>query len=226
MGEDVDAANKGWSAVRQAVAALVLVPGMALGLWWVAQQDEGTAGSGPPAASCDHADEAKGPGQVSGRDLCEALHRPGLAALLGIPGRTAKSATGSGGSVGKDFTPSGEVEFEGYTVSLAATYGGPAVAGSAELLGDTGPKRTVLGRPAALYSSQALQIRFRLDGSDAHSGPSIPARVLTVAREPKDDGDSYELSIWRTDGGLLDDEALLRVAGTVLPALPGWSPAR
>ncbi|MFD2118764.1 hypothetical protein ACFSNO_03330 [Streptomyces cirratus] len=45
-----------------------------------------------------------------------------------------------------------------------------------------------------------------------------------MATDGKDQGDSFEMSVWRTDGGLLDDAALLRVAEKVLPALPGWSP--
>ncbi|MFC6981855.1 hypothetical protein [Streptomyces cirratus] len=53
----------------------------------------------------------------------------------------------------------------------------------------------------------------------------MSARVLSVATDGKDQGDSFEMSVWRTDGGLLDDAALLRVAEKVLPALPGWSPA-
>ncbi|MGE7390873.1 DUF6215 domain-containing protein [Streptomyces sp. NPDC004126] len=182
-------------------------------------------------STCADADTAKTPGRASGRELCEALYQPGLDALLGIPGREARTVSGGsrsfrpGGTGEAIVMPTAKVEFEGYTVTLDAGYGGLPVGRTARLMGDTVPGRTVLGRPAALYSDQTLQIRFRLDGSDSSSGPGVPARVLSVAKDVQDQGDSFELSVWRTDGGLRDDAALLRVAEKVLPTVPGWSPA-
>ncbi|MFJ8165774.1 DUF6215 domain-containing protein [Streptomyces sp. NPDC096136] len=229
MGEDIDAANKGGRAWGQAVAALVLVPVLALGLWWWGEGEGNYDRRKPP--TCADADAANTPGHVSGRELCEALYRPGLDALLGIPGREVRTVSGGsssfrpGGTGEAVVTPTARVEFEGYTVTLDASYGALPVGRTARLMGDTVPGRTVLGRPAALYSDRTLQIRFRLDGSDSSSGPGVSARVLSVAKDGQDHGDSFDLTVWRTDGGLLDDAALLRVAEIVLPAVPGWSPA-
>ncbi|MFF7082080.1 DUF6215 domain-containing protein [Streptomyces lavendulae] len=224
MGEDGDAANKGGRAWGQAVAALV-VPVLGLGLWWWGEGEGNYDRRKPP--TCADADTAKTPGHVSGRELCEALYRPGLDALLGVPGREVRTVSGGsrsfrpGGTGEAVVTPTAKVEFEGYTVTLDAGYGGLPVGRTAGLMGDTVPGRTVLGRPAALYSDRTLQIRFRLDGSDSSSGPGVPARVLSVAKDGEDQGDSFELSVWRTDGGPLDDAALLRVAEKVLPGRAG-----
>lgn len=145
------------------------------------------------------------PRGVSGAQLCEALNRTDLAELLGTPGETAKTAGGSDGSVkfagGKEvFNPSARVEFGTYTVTLSATYDRFPVAGSAAFLGNGARQRTVLGRPAVVYSDRTISISFRLDGSDADSGPGVPARALTVARDAKDSGGSFEVVLWRADG--------------------------
>jgi hypothetical protein len=42
-----------------------------------------------------------------------------------------------------------------------------------------------------------------------------------VARDANDSGGSFELALWRTDGGVPDDAVLLRVAEKVLPTVPG-----
>ncbi|TLS40611.1 hypothetical protein FE633_40830 [Streptomyces montanus] len=108
----------------------------------------------PPPATCSGGEPEKASRRVSGEQLCEALNRPDLAELLGTPGETAKTAGGSGGSVklagGKEIpTPSAQVEFETYTVTLSATYDRLPVAGSAALLGDGGvPDDAVLLRVA------------------------------------------------------------------------------
>ncbi|MFF3459314.1 DUF6215 domain-containing protein [Streptomyces sp. NPDC002730] len=148
--------------------------------------------------------------------------------MLGTPGEIAKTAGGSGGSVelagGKEIaTPSAQVEFGTYTVTLSATYDRLPVAGSAALLGVGARQRTVLGRPAVLYSDRTISISFRLDGSDTASGPGVPARALTVAQDAKDSGGSFEVTLWRADGGVPDDAALLRVAEKVLPTVPRWA---
>lgn len=79
--------------------------------------------------------------------------------------------------------------------------------------------------PGAEPSDRTIQIRFRLDGSGSSSAPGVPARVLTVARDAQDTGDFYEVTLWREDGAVPDDATLLRVAETILPTLPGWTPS-
>lgn len=224
-GPDPDAPNKGAAAWGQALMALILVPAFGVGMWaWGEAQNTGV---GAKPAVCRGGEEKKGAAQVSGAQLCAALHRPDLADLLGTPGQPVKYANG-GGSTSKPaggtevFTPSAEVEFETYTVKLTASYGSVPVARYAALLGDRTAPRAVLGRPAAFSSDRTIQIRFRLDGSDSSSGPGVPTRTVTVARDAADTGDSYDLTAWRKDGGPLDDAALIRVAEAVLPTVPGW----
>lgn len=173
---------------------------------------------------------AKAPRQASGLQLCEALNRPDLADLLGTPGETAKTASGSDGAFTspgghETATPSARVEFGTYTVNLAASYDRMPVTEYASLLGDGDDARrqTVLGRTAVLYADRTLSISFRLDGSDSDSRPGVPARSLAVALDAKDSGGSFEFTLWRTDGGAADDAALLSVAQKVLPTIPGWT---
>lgn len=124
------------------------------------------------------------------------------------------------------FNPSARVEFGTYTVTLSATYDRFPVAGSAAFLGNGARQRTVLGRPAVVYSDRTISISFRLDGSDTDSGPGVPARALTVARDAKDSGGSFEVVLWRADGVVPDEAVLLRVAEKVLPTVPGWTADR
>ncbi|REK86390.1 hypothetical protein DY245_32530 [Streptomyces inhibens] len=233
MADDIDAPAKGAGAWGQAVAAVALVAALSVGLWTF--RETSSSDSDPPPATCSGGEPEKAPGEpgkaprrVSGAQLCEALNRPDLAELLGTPGETAKTAGGSGGSVkfgnGKEIaTPSARVEFGTYTVDLTATYDRLPVAGSAALLGDGARQRKVLGRPAVFYSDHTISISFRLDGRDTDSGPGVPARALTVARDTKDSGGSFEVTLWRADGGVPDDAVLLRVAEKVLPTVPGWA---
>ncbi|MFC8262058.1 DUF6215 domain-containing protein [Streptomyces sp. NPDC057291] len=233
MADDVDAPTKGAGAWGQAVAAVALVAALGVGLWTLGETSSSDTDLSP--ARCSGGEPEKAPGEqgkvprrVSGGQLCEALNRPDLAELLGTPGETAKTAGGSGGSVklagGKEIaTPSARVECGTYTVTLSATYDRFPVAGSAALLGGSARQRTVLGRPAVFYSDRTISISFRLDGSDTDSGPGVPARALTVARDAKDSGGSFEVDLWRADGGVPDDAVLLRVAEKVLPTVPGWA---
>ncbi|MFD3420493.1 DUF6215 domain-containing protein [Streptomyces decoyicus] len=233
MADEIDAAT-GAGAWGQALAAVALVAALGVGLWTF--RDSSPSDSGPPPpATCSGGEPEKAAGepkraprQVSGAQLCKALNRPDLAELLGTPGETAKTAGGSGSSVklgnGKEIaTPSAQVEFETYTVDLSATYDRHPVAGSAGLLGAGAQQRKVLGRPAVFYADRTISIRFRLDGKDSDSGPGVPARTVTVARDAKDSGGSFEVSLWRTDGGVPDDAVLLRVAEKVLPTVPWWA---
>ncbi|MGW1890827.1 DUF6215 domain-containing protein [Streptomyces sp. NPDC002004] len=232
MADDIDTPTKVAGAWGQAVAAVALVAALGVGLWTVQKTE--SPNSAPSPATCSGGEPEKGsrepgkaPRHVSGAQLCEALNRPDLADLLGTPTETVKTAGGSGGSVrwagGKEIdTPSARVEFETYTVTLSATYDRLPVAGSAGLLGDGARQRTLLGRPAVLHPDHTVSIRFRLDGGDTDSGPGVPARALTVARDAKDSGGSFDVTLWRADGGVPDDATVLRVAEKVLPTVPGW----
>ncbi|MEV3969509.1 DUF6215 domain-containing protein [Streptomyces sp. NPDC050698] len=226
MAEENDTMTSA-SAWGQALAAVVLVGALGAGFWGLAKTS--AAESEPKPATCsDEETPAPKGGHLSGAQLCEALNRSDLAALLGTPAEIAQTAYGSDSSFktgsGKEIrTPQARVEFETYTVTLAATYDGLPVAGSETLLGSDARRRKVLGRPGVLYSERTLSISFRLDGGDADSGPGVPARVLSVARDAKDRGGSLEVVLWRADGGVPDDAVLLGVAEKVLPTVPGWT---
>ncbi|WP_393053666.1 hypothetical protein [Streptomyces sp. LN549] len=47
-----------------------------------------------------------------------------------------------------------------------------------------------------------------------------------MARDAKDSGGSFEPVLWREDGRVPDDAAVLRVAETILPTVPGWAAGR
>ncbi|WDV50471.1 DUF6215 domain-containing protein [Streptomyces coeruleorubidus] len=229
MAEEISAPEKGASAWGQAVAAVVFVGALCVGFWALG---ETSAESEPKPATCSDG-ETPGPKgkRVSGAELCEALNRSDLAALLGTPTEIAKTASGGDSSFesagGKEIaTPSAQVEFDTYTVTLSATYDGLPVAGSHALLGNDAEQLKVHGRPAVVYSDRTISISFRLDGSDSESGPGVPARALTVAHDAKDSGGSLDVTLWRADGGVPDDAVLLRVAEKVLPTVPGWDSGR
>jgi len=226
MTDDGDVSGK--TAWGQAVAAVALVGALGVGVW--AAEGDSSGESEPKPAACSGGKAEKGERGVSGAQLCKALNRKDLAELLGTPGEIAKTASGSGSTLelagGREIhTPSAEVQFESYTVHLSATNDGLPVAGSGTLLGDTEKQRKFMGRPAVLYSDRTLAIRFRLDGSDADSGPGVPARVLSVAQDANDRGGSFELTLWREDGEVPDATMLFQVAAQVLPTIPGWAAA-
>ncbi|MEV1082919.1 DUF6215 domain-containing protein [Streptomyces sp. NPDC050211] len=227
MADNIGAPTKGPSPVAQAVTALVLVGALALGFWTMAKTSAAENNS-PPAPTCsdDKPETPPASGQLSGQQLCEALHRPDLATLLGTPAETATTVSGSDSSVGEIATPTARVEFATYTVELTATYDDLPVTGSALLLGSDARDQNVLGRPATLYSSQTIAFNLRLDGGDSSSAPGVPARTLTVAQAPKDSGGSFDLTMWRANGGVPNDETLLDVAEKVLPTIPGWKPTK
>lgn len=231
VADDSGAPGRGVGAWGQAVAAFVLVGAVSLGLWAISQNPASSTG-GPAKCTGGEAGKSsagqKASSHVSGAQLCAALNRSDLGELLGTPREIAKSASGSGGSVrfagGKEVAnPSARVEFATCTVTLAATYDGLPVHGTADLLGNDAQQRRFLGRQAVVYSDRTLSIRFRLDGGDSASGPGVPARSLVVAQDAADRGGSFEMSLWRDDGGVPDDAVLLRVASEVLPAVPGWA---
>lgn len=227
MAEEIDAPMTSTSAWGQALAAVALVGALGAGFWGLAKTS--TAESEPKPATCSDEETPAPKGRrLSGAQLCEALNRSELAALLGTPAEIAKSAHGSDSSIGspggKDVaTPQAQVEFETYTVTLSATYDGLPVAGSEAVLGSDARRQKVPGRPGVLYSNRTISISIRLDGGDADSGPGVPARALTVPQDAKDRGGSLDVTLWRADGVVPDDAVLLRVAEKVLPTVPGWS---
>ncbi|MGW0867692.1 DUF6215 domain-containing protein [Streptomyces sp. NPDC002611] len=225
MTEEGGTHISGARAWGQALAAVLVAGALGAGLWAQNEMAGATGTAEPRPATCSDGETEPPKGRnLSGAELCEALNRSDLGALLGTPAETAKTASGSDSSFGKIATPSAQVEFETYTVTLAATYDGRPVAGSAASLGAEARQRPMLGRPAVLYSDRTISIRFRLDGSDSESGPGVPARALTVARDAKDSGGSLDVTLWRADGMVPDDAALLRVAEKVLPTVRGWAP--
>ncbi|WP_330242063.1 DUF6215 domain-containing protein [Streptomyces sp. NBC_00525] len=226
------ASEKAPGTWTQVSAALVLVGMLAGGFWLLVKTSaaESTAARVPATCSTEAPSKAppksdKGAAHASGARLCEALNRTDLAALLGTPDEIPKSANGSDGSFGlpgaKFARPSAEVEFDTYTVSVAATYDGTPVGGSGTYL-PSALEQKFLGRPAYLYSDRTISIALRLDGRDAGTGPGVPVRALTVAADTEDSGGSFDVALWRADGRMPDDAVLLRVAEKVLPTLKAW----
>lgn len=230
MADEISAPAKGSGAWGQAITAVVLVGGLGAGLW-VVQHTSSAKDGARPAATCPKGHVVKAPGHVSGAQLCSVLNRPDLAELLGVPGEVATGSGTGGDSTApadgeKSVTPSAQMEFPTYTVALSADYDSLPVAKAAVLLGSSVRRQTVLGRPAAFYSNRTMQISFRSggDGKGAQSAPGALARTLFVSQDAKDSGDSFELSLWRADGQVPDDELLLRLAQEILPTIPGWTP--
>lgn len=237
MAVDVSASDRKPGAWSQAITAIALVGMLGGGFWLMARTSAAESTPSPAVCSADEPSEpqdtsATGPKsarRVSGAALCEALNRADLAGLLGVPGEIALSAHGSDGSIGLPGSkriahPTAEVGFGTYTVHLSATYDGSPVAGSGTYLRDA-QKRTVLGHPAFLYTEQTIRIRFRIDGGESESGPGVPARALTVALDATDSGGSFDLVVWREDGGFPDEATLTRIAEKVLPTIEGWAAA-
>ncbi|MFD3503596.1 DUF6215 domain-containing protein [Streptomyces sp. NPDC058676] len=233
MAEEVVAPEKGPNAWAQAITALVLCGALGGGLY-VVQKNEAEAADKPAVCSVGDkdekaAEEAKAAQRVSGTELCRALNRGELPALLGTPQEHALTAYGSDGSVemagGTDIPmPEGTVRLDTYTVKLSRTYDDLPIAGMEDLLNDA-EKTTILGHPAVLYSGQTIAIRFNLGGGESDTGPGGIARTLVVSPDTKDGGGSYELAIWRQDNMRPDDTALLRIAQEVLPTVPDWTAA-
>ncbi|SOD67373.1 hypothetical protein SAMN06272781_1009 [Streptomyces sp. 1222.2] len=223
--------GKEMSTAAQVISAVATVGVLLGGLWALGDFLDQTPRTLGPAACSSSDDASPAPrGKVSGARLCTALNRADLPALLGTPTEQAVSASGSESeSKWADgtttVTPEAKVELDTYAVELSASYEDLPVAESVGYLGADATSRTVLGHRAVLYSGQTIAISFRLDGSDAESGPGGVARRLLVATDPKDSGSTYEIVIWRQDSQRPDDQALFRIAEKVLPTLPGWKPA-
>lgn len=217
--------EKGSNEWGQAIAALVVVGGLAALLLSGTFQQKS---SDPEPAECHTSDDARPSKPVSGVQLCSALNRADLPTLLGTPTEYAMTASGKE-SVGdwadgtKTVTPEAEVQLSTYTVNLSTSDDDIPVAEMAGFLGRSVENRTIGGHPAVLYSDQTIALKFNLGGGKVDTGPGGIARSLLVAKDAKDGGGFYEVSIWRQDDVLPDDLALLRVAETVLPTVPGWT---
>ncbi|MGW3135256.1 DUF6215 domain-containing protein [Streptomyces sp. NPDC001139] len=218
--------EKGMSAGAQAIAAVVVVGGLALALWALGETlGQGSGTSGP--ATCEAAHDTKSSKSVTGDQLCTALNRPDLPALLGTPDEYAQTADGNVSTMtsadgSKTSTPEADVDLKTYSLRLSLSDDDVPVADMAAFLGATAQRRTVLGHPAVLYSDRTIALSFNLGGGKASSGPGGVARSLLVARDAKDGGGFYEVSLWRQDFATPDDAALFRVAEKVLPTVPGW----
>ncbi|WP_369368046.1 DUF6215 domain-containing protein [Streptomyces sp. CG4] len=228
------------NAWGQAVAAVAVFGALGAALW-VAPHVLPSADNTPKPASCsaqEHEELPKAykttPQAVTGDQLCKALNRPDLARLLGTPGETATTASGSNGTAaltnGKVAEPEAEVVFDTYTVNMSATYNELSIAQYVKLekIGNEQniETRTILGRPAVFSSDHTMKLKISLGTGGTSGGPVEQgplARTLSVALGKDDRGGSYDITVWSTSGALPDDSALIDIAEKVLPALPGRS---
>ncbi|GAA2495132.1 hypothetical protein GCM10010276_39490 [Streptomyces longisporus] len=219
-------AGKPVNVAAQVIAAIVVVGGLAGLLWALDLDSKASAERGP--ATCTATHDSKPSKPVSGARLCTALNRPDLPALLGTPDEHAETADGNESTITsadgtKTTTPEADVDLKTYSLRLSASNDDLGVADMAGLLGTGAEKKTVLGHPAVVYSDRTIALSFNLGGGKAKSGPGGIARSLLVARDAKDGGGYFEVSIWRQDFATPDDTALFRVAEKVLPTVPGWA---
>ncbi|MEV5786891.1 DUF6215 domain-containing protein [Streptomyces sp. NPDC052287] len=229
--------EKEHNAWAQAVAA-VAVFGAIAAVLWAAPRFMPSDDNSPRPASCSDGEHEelpkaykKTPQPVTGEELCKALNRPDLAELLGTPGETATTASGTSNTApltdGKVAQPEAEVAFDTYTVNVSATYNKMSTDQYVKLM-KFGNERdiktlTVLGRPAVLSSDHTMKIEINLgsDGSGGPVGQGPLARTLSVSFERDDRGGYYDITVWSTSGALPDDSALLGIAEKVLPTLHG-----
>ncbi|MEU9480834.1 DUF6215 domain-containing protein [Streptomyces sp. NPDC048191] len=232
------AAEKEPNAWGQAVAAVAVFAALAAAVW-VGPHVLPSGDNTPRTATCPGREHEelpnafrKDPRPVTGDELCRALDRPDLARLLGTPGETATTASGSNDTAaltdGKVARPEAEIGLDTYTVNLSATYNELSMAQYVRLM-KTGNEqdvetRTVLGRPAVLSSDHTMKLRIGPGAGGTSGGPVEEgplARTLSVALDREDRGGYYELTVWSTSGALPGDGALLDIAEKVLPTLPG-----
>jgi hypothetical protein len=231
-----DTPQKEPNAWGQAVAAVAVVGALAAALW-VAPRVMPSDDSTPQPASCsggEHEELPKAyketPQPVTGEELCKALNRPDLAKLLGTPGETATTASGTSNTApltdGKVAQPEAEVTFDTYTVNVSATYNELSTDQYVKLMkfGDEKDIKTlsVLGRPAVFSSDHTMKLEINL-GSGGSGGPVEQgplARTLSVALDRNDRGGYCDITVWSTSGALPDDSVLLDIAEKVLPTIP------
>ena len=217
--------EKGMNEWGQALMALVVVGGLAALLLSGTFQQQA---SEPEPAACDASDGARPSKPVSGMQLCTALNRADLPTLLGTPDEYAMNASGQETSSKwadgtKTVTPEAEIQLATYSVKLSTSEEDVPVAGMVGFLGKSAQNTVIGGHPAVLYSDRTIALQFNFGGGKADTGPGGIARSLVVAKDAKDGGGFYEVTIWRQDDVVPDDFALIRVAETVLPTVPGWT---
>ncbi|PKT72583.1 hypothetical protein CW362_13335 [Streptomyces populi] len=223
MADKVAGSRRGLNAGVQTFAAVALVAGVAGGvggLWRIIPKGDGADGP----ATCADGHGTPPAKRVSGAQLCRALNRSDLPVLLGTPDEHARTADGDDGWITLDggtriASPEANVTLKTYSVKLSASEDRFSVSQGLDLLPKAEP-RQILGHPAVLYSDRTAALT--LDSGKAGSGPGGTARSLLVARDVKDGGGSFEISVRRQDGAAPDDAALFRVAELVLPTVPGW----
>ncbi|MFG2951353.1 DUF6215 domain-containing protein [Streptomyces adustus] len=224
------------NAWGQALAAVALVGGL-VAVLWVAPRFMPSDVNAPQVATCPDASHEnlprayqQAPRPVTGGELCQALNRPELARLLGTPGETANTASGTNNTAPltdeKVAQPEAEVAFDTYTVNVSATYNHLSTGQYVKLMkfGDETDVRTltVLGRPAVFSSDHTMKIEIDL-GSGSSGGPvgqGPLARTLSVALDREDRGGYCDITVWSTSGALPNDQALVDIAEKVLPMIP------
>ncbi|MFJ9611558.1 DUF6215 domain-containing protein [Kitasatospora sp. NPDC101176] len=152
--------------------------------------------------------------------VCAKLNRPDLPALLGTPDDRIVTAHPMPMAIGKD--PMVEVRLKHAVVGLME--GTPSVDDMLGMPQFFAKRDTVLGHPAARYSSSMLSFVSPSVGSGAPTTAVGPAtRNLVVAEDPgAPGGRAFEIIVARENGSTVDDEMLNRLAETLLPTLPGW----
>lgn len=229
-------AEKEHNAWGQAVAAVAVFGAIAAVLWAAPRFLPSDNNASQPASCSDGAHEKlpkaykQAPRPVTGEELCKALNRPDLAKLLGTPGETATTVSGTNNTApltdGKVAQPETEVAFDTYTVNVAATYNELSIDQYVKLMkfGNETDIKTlkVLGRPAVLASDHTMKIEINL-GSGGSGGPVEQgplARTLSVAMDRNDRGGYCDITVWSASGALPNDSALLDIAEKVLPRIP------
>ncbi|MGY1501019.1 DUF6215 domain-containing protein [Streptomyces sp. QTS52] len=220
--------EKGMSEGAQVVSALIVVACLAVGFWVMAKYQPDSEDRAP--ASCSRSDDDEPLSRpVSGVQLCEALNRPDLPALLGTPNDRALGAYSNERRVSKNpdvmtTDPEATVQLEGYSIKLTESEDiSVSDIVDSEYVSVSGEPKTVLGHRAFLYTGRTLGIVFK-DGKSS-TGPGGVSRNLMVAKDPKDGGGTYEISIWRQDDLPPDGTGLVWLAEQVLPTVPGWPAA-
>lgn len=231
-----DTPEKEPNAWGQAVAAVAVFGALAAALLVAPRFMPSDDTASQPASCSDgvHEELPKAykdtPQPVTGEELCKALNRPDLAKLLGTPGETATTASGTSNTApltdGKVAQPEAEVTFDTYTVNVSATYNELSTDQYVKLMkfGDEKDIKTltVLGRPAVLSSDHTMKFEINL-GSGGSGGPVEQgplARTLSVALDRDDRGGYYEITVWSTSTALPDDSVLLDIAEKLLPTIP------